>query len=366
MGQEHIWNLIAKKLSGEASEEDLRDLEALLRNNPELHYPTQTIADLWNSQGPNNPKEALDAFDRHINRMQSLGIDFVVKDQDTIARPPKNFRKWIFSGFVMAIAVGGLFLYLKMIRQSPDQLVQKNKSEILTKNGSKTKLLLPDGTQVWLNGGSKISYDKNYGTEVREVSLTGEAFFDVVRNPQKPFLIHTGNIQIKVLGTAFNVKSYPDEENIETTLVRGSIEITFKDRPSEKVILKPNEKLIVANEENLPTPNIKQPVRQMNEPIITISHLNHEKSDSLVMETAWMQNKLLFRDQSFKELALDMERWYGVSIQFDNSQRDTLHFTGSFENETIQQALDALKLTAGKPVPDFQYIIKGNQITITK
>src|SRR6516165_1771660 len=143
MRQEHIWNLIAKKLSGEASEEDLRDLEALLRNNPELHYPTQTIADLWNSQGPNNPKEALDAFDRHINRMQSLGIDFVVKDQDTIARPPKNFRKWIFSGFVMAIAVGGLFLYLKMIRQSPDQLVQKNKSEILTKNGSKTKLLLP-------------------------------------------------------------------------------------------------------------------------------------------------------------------------------------------------------------------------------
>jgi len=366
MGQDHIWNLIAKKLSGEASEEELRELEALLRNNPELHYPTQTIADLWNSNQGHDQEEAGAAFDRHISRMQSLGIDFAVEEQGTRKKRAKISTKWIFSGIIMLMTFAGLFIYLKMIKQSSNQSIQRNSNEILTKNGSKTKLLLPDGTEVWLNGGSKISYNKNYGNELREVSLTGEAFFDVVRNPEKPFLIHTGKIEIKVLGTAFNVKSYPDEKNIETTLIRGSIEITFKDRPSEKVILKPNEKLIVANEETLPTATVKQSIQQINEPIITLRHLNHEKSDSSVVETAWMRNKLLFQDQSFKELALEMERWYGVSIEFDQSKRDTLHFTGSFENETVQQALDALKLTAGKSIPDFQYVIHGNQITITR
>ena len=124
-----------------------------------------------------------------------------------------------------------------------------DKSEISTRYGSRTKLLLPDSTQVWLNSGSKLSYNKTYGNGTREVTLSGEAYFDVVKNPAHPFIIHTVNIDIKVLGTAFNVKSFPGEKNTETSLIRGSIEVTFKNRPSEKIILKPNEKLITANEE---------------------------------------------------------------------------------------------------------------------
>jgi len=368
MGQDHIWNLIAKKLSGEASEQELRELEALLRNSPELHYPIQTIADLWNSNKPPYHEEAQDAFDRHIERMQSLGIDFAAKDQEILKRRTKISTKWIFSGIVMVIAFAGLFIYLKMNKQSSNHSIQKNNSEILTRNGSKTKLLLPDGTQVWLNGGSKISYDKNYGNELREVSLTGEAFFDVIKNPEKPFLIHTGKIEIKVLGTAFNVRSYPDAKTIETSLIRGSVEVTFKDRPNEKVILKPNEKLIVVNEETSTRSETvkKYSAKPLNEPIVAISHLNYLKSDHSIVETAWVQNKLSFQDESFKDLARDMERWYGVTIQFDDSNRDTLHFTGSFENETIQQALDALKLTSGKSVPEFHYVINGNEFMITK
>ena len=368
MGQDHIWNLVAKKLSGEASEEELRELGTLLRNSPELHYPTQTIADLWNSHQAHDREEALAAFDRHLERMQSLGIDFAAREEGTSTKRPKILRKWIFSGVVMAMTFAGLFIFLKIIKQSSNRSIQKNSSEIFANNGSKTKLLLPDGTQVWLNGGSKISYDKNYGNELREVSLTGEAFFDVIKNPEKPFLIHTGKIEIKVLGTAFNVRSYPDAKTIETSLIRGSVEVTFKDRPNEKVILKPNEKLIVVNEETSTRSETvkKYSAKPLNEPIVAISHLNYLKSDHSIVETAWVQNKLSFQDESFKDLARDMERWYGVTIQFDDSNRDTLHFTGSFENETIQQALDALKLTSGKSVPEFHYVINGNEFMITK
>lgn len=119
--------------------------------------------------------------------------------------------------------------------------------------------------------------------------------------------------------------------------------------------------MVVANEDVQVVATKKSSIRQANEPIVAISHLNYARRDSTIIETAWVQNKLFFQDESFKELAAQMQRWYGVNIRFDNSERDTLHFTGSFENETIQQALDALKLTAR-----FNYDIQGNQVDILK
>ena len=121
----------------------------------------------------------------------------------------------------------------------------------LYRQGSRTHLTLPDGTMVWLNAGSRLSYGKNYNTATREVNLTGEAFFDVAHNTQKPFLIHTARIDVQVLGTSFNVKSYPTDRTTEATLIRGSIEVSIKDRPSEKIILRPDEKLVVANDDEL-------------------------------------------------------------------------------------------------------------------
>jgi len=366
MEQEQIWNLVAKKLSGEASEDELRELETLLRGNPELHYPMQTINDLWHSNQPHNrnKEEAHRAFDRHLERMQAFDINFADKNEPVfIDTPRKSKTKIILLCAVAAISVTVLFISFRILKssdQSPS-LQKNNNSEISTRYGSKTNLVLPDGTKVWLNAGSKLNYDKNYGSSLREVGLIGEAYFDVVKNAEKPFIIHTGKIEIKVLGTAFNVKSYPGEKTIETSLIRGSIEITFKDRPSEKVILKPNEKLVVANEEVPVIITKKRYFKQANEPIVAISHLNYARRDSTIIETAWVQNKLFFQDESFRDLAAQMQRWYGVNIRFDNSEKDTLHFTGSFENETIQQALDALRLTAR-----FNYTIHENEVNILK
>jgi len=364
MAVEHIWNLVAKKLSCEASEDEMRELETLLRNNPELHYPIQTISDLWHSHNAENSanEEANRAFDKHLERMQMLDAPPVAEvEADEVNNTPKRNKKWLVFGLAGLGFLLGIFLGVRKYNNASELSAQKINSEVSTRYGSKTNLVLPDGTKVWLNAGSKLNYDKNYGNAIREVSLTGEAYFDVVKNPEKPFIIHASKIDIKVLGTAFNVKSYPGEKTIETSLIRGSIEITFKDRPSEKVILKPNEKLVVANDELPVAVAKKQSVRQSNEPIVAISHLSYARRDSTIIETAWVQNKLFFQDESFRDLAAQMQRWYGVNIRFDESQRDTLHFTGSFENESIQQALDALQLTAR-----FNYDIKGNEITISK
>ena len=177
---------------------------------------------------------------------------------------------------------------------------------------------------------------------------------------QRPFIIHTERIDVRVLGTRFNVRSYPSDRTTETTLIRGSIEVSIKDRPSEKIILKPNEKLVVANDDS--TLHRNNPARNTagaNESLVSIRQPTYEHNTGAIVETSWVDNKLVFQDKEFNALAKELERWYGVSIRFDNPRQEQLRFTGNFQNETIQQALDALKLSG-----NFNYAIHQNQITI--
>src|SRR5439155_8152 len=113
-----------------------------------------------------------------------------------------------------------------------------------------TYMVLPDGTQVWLNAESRITYSNTFNKSLREVNLEGEAYFDVTHDAAHPFIVHTSSIAIKVLGTAFTVKSYASDKTIEATLLRGSIEVVKNNDPSApKVILRPHEKLVFNKEE---------------------------------------------------------------------------------------------------------------------
>ncbi len=117
---------------------------------------------------------------------------------------------------------------------------------------------------------------------------------------RKPFIIHTTKIDIKVLGTRFDVKSYPSDKTTEATLIRGSIEVSFKDRPTEKIILKPNEKIVVANTSTETVAATAKPVsKPTDEPIVSLRGLTHEEKTGAILETAWVDNKLIFRDESF-------------------------------------------------------------------
>jgi transmembrane sensor len=367
MDNDRIWNLIAKKLAGEASAGDLKELESALRFDPELHYSLEALHDMWKKQSKEDASQPEIAFQKHMDRMHSRGIDMGTAQPDSYANEfpdsPSRFEKWkifaiVASGFLLLI-LGFHFLNV----QNPVVPGQKPVWEVVTRNGSKTNLLLPDGSTVWLNAGSRLTYDSLYGTNLREVSLSGEAYFEVARNPKKPFIIHTGKINIRVLGTVFNVKSYPEENTIETSLIKGSIEVSFPSRPSKKIILKPNQKLIINKTETNAITNT-YPGLPASEPLISIEHLNRIGSDSTITETGWMENRLYFNDMSFHNLLHSMERKYGVSFQLTDTALDTIHFTGSFQNETVSQALDALRLTAEQSTADFTYEIKGNQVLI--
>jgi ferric-dicitrate binding protein FerR (iron transport regulator) len=386
MGQEdkdYTWGLVARKLAGEASPDELVQLERLLRSNPGLHYPLQTIADLWNHSSPGEQKKAEQAFSRHLDRMQQLHVDY--QDNKSPSEPPipepqlsespadaeqaepsvkprRLSRRYSIAAAVLLLtAVTGIILYRPQMERPAIATTETpaGVSEVATHNGSRTNLFLPDGTRIWLNAGSRVTYDKNFGASTREINLTGEAFFDVAHNPGKPFIIHAARVDIKVLGTRFNVRSYPSDRTTETTLIRGSIEVAVKDRPSEKIILKPNEKLIVANDDSTLQRSAGAIHHAPPSELMTIRRPTYESITGTVVETAWVDDKFIFQDESFGTLAKEMERWYGVSIKFTSPEQEQLRFTGNFQKESIKQALDALQLTAS-----FTYTIDENQIII--
>ena len=369
---DHVWSLMAKKLSGEATAGELVALDMILRENPHANYSKEIMHDLWNSKPRFDKQYAENKYKELVLQIKNMGIDEGSFTQDGpllyndgAVVKTSNKKKWIVSAlsFTVIAAVAIIFLFKNegSVKNEPPEALVKN--EVSTKNGSKSSLILPDGTKVLLNAGSKLNYDKTFGAVNREVKLTGEAFFEVTRNEKKPFIVHTASMDIKVLGTAFNVKCYPGEKNTEASLVHGSIEVTLKDR-EEKIFLKPNEKLIVSNEELQPekinAAHNKDAAIQVK-PMIALSHLTVLPADNTILETAWIENRLVFNDEAFGEVAAKMERWYGVTIIFNDNILKVKHFTGIFEKETVAEAFAALEISL-----HFNFKIKNETITITK
>jgi ferric-dicitrate binding protein FerR (iron transport regulator) len=378
MSAERIWELMGRKLSSQASAEELQELDHLLRTHADLHFSVQTINDLWQQDYTTPTNDQLEAaYDQHLQRMEQKGITFNKELPEPAADPnwlieseskPKRrfLQTWALAAAAILI-IGAWWLFLFMPKNigsiGSDQLASNSTvSEIATEYGSRTTQKLPDGSRVWLNAGSKLTFSKEFGESTREVTLTGEAFFDVVKNPEKPFVIHTSTIDVKVLGTQFNVKSYPTDKTTETSLIKGSVEVVVRNHPNEKYVLKPNEKLVVPNQELkiVGTNDITGPGRILTKDNIpAIRNLTYQKGDTSDVESAWIRNKLSIKDMPFSEMAKIMERWYDVSFVFRNKKLEEVFITGSFDNETLAQALEALQFSFA-----FNYEINDKTVTV--
>jgi transmembrane sensor len=353
--EDRFIQLLSRKMAGEASIQELVELDKLGQQNP-----------LWNNlinRLSVNPVEITEAdtdnadaaFAAHALKMHLANLDSEMPEIPLpVAEINKTkrifFRPLLRIAAILIVAVGGFYIFQTFNRGA----VSSATNEIVTKKGSSSKIKLPDGTQVWLNSDSKLSYAENFTGNLREVKLTGEAFFDVTHDSARPFIIHTDKINIKVLGTAFNVKSYPQDETEETTLIRGKIEVTFNGRPSEKLILKPKDKLIVRNNQ-AELLNTNSAIPKME-----LKSLSMVK-DSIVAETAWLNNTLTFANQDLQAIAHMLERRFDVRIDFKDDEVKQFPYTGTYETESLEKILEFLQLS--KP---FHFIIKDKIVTITK
>lgn len=376
MNRDRIWTLLSRKLSGEATGAELDELTLLLSQNPETELPVQLVEEYWDTPAEADPEFLEATYLLHLQRLKSMGHDVEIEHADDINPGLLNVEEpgfWkrrttaVWGSGVLAVLVLAFLFFSPKTSQPVNLTAKAADNEVSTKNGSRSKITLPDGTQVWLNSDSKLLYDdSHFGETAREVTLSGEAYFDVVKNSLHPFIIHTAKINIKVLGTAFNVKAYPEDRQTETSLIRGRIEVTINNRPNDKIILSPNEKLVVENNEVISRKTKAIPLDGRSEhmadtvpPQVSVSKLVYYPADNSITETGWVYNRLIFRDESFEEVALKMERWYNTEIEIKGEELKNLRITGAFENENVNQALDALKLSF-----PFKYKQEGNKIII--
>lgn len=373
MTNDRIWILLARSLAGEASLTELEELNKLTTQFPQQKKTVEAVAGWW-SLNPGADTDFLDAtYLAHLERMKQKG--FYLNDEPVIMptdieeltikeAPAKGkllLRRLLVAGLCITSLVA-TWLFLKPLQNLPKADNTIKVAEVSTRNGTRSKILLPDGTNVWLNSGSKISYSKELDTSlVREVYLTGEAFFDVARSAKRPFIIHTANMNIRVLGTRFNVKAYDEDKTTETSLMKGSIEVYLKNNPARKYLLTPNQKLILQNE--LPAKAAKSlstvASSEAPAPSIEIRPLTYLKGTETYIESSWTKNILSFEDESFKEVAKKMERWFDVKFEFKNKNWELQFLNGSFEKESLEQAMTALKFSTG-----FGYTIEGKKIII--
>ncbi len=352
------WGLISKKLQNELSPDDERKLE-FWRNSTALNetifreiMDDERIQDALKSGKWNDISGDWQAI---LNRIEPSVKKF------TIARYKFRIAMAAAAAILILCSVAIAFFFTRYSELKKQQA--GSFTYIFSPRGQRTRVVLPDSTKVWLNSESSLRYASNYNAEKREVTMVGEAFFQVHHDPARPFLVFTEAIKIKVYGTSFNIKAFPEENRIETTLIEGKLSITPVKKgkgQDQEIFLKPNEKCIYLRE-NAGAAIKKEDITakgavQENKPeyVADLSKVQIKTNINTEEEMQWKEGKLIFRNETFDQLALKMERWYDIKIHFVDGKIRDYKFTGEFDKETINQAMEALKLSSQK---SYQYEI---------
>lgn len=266
-------------------------------------------------------------------------------------------KRWYLAAAVFAglIVAGALYFFQEQNRV--------NWSIVQAKPGTRSNVVLPDGTTVTLNAGSELTYPTDFMKGNREVKLSGEGYFQVAKNAGRPFIIHTAMVDVKVLGTEFNLRAYPNESKTETALISGLVEVTIHRQKDPKILLKPGEKVEVDNQLAIVTGALQKahPAASANarKPDIRVSPLVTDPVDHQVQETAWLEYKLVFRNETFERLSAQIERAYNVKIVFQDEQIKNASFSGKVKDESVTELLNILQATK-----HFNYKTVSGQIII--
>ncbi|MCG2616120.1 FecR domain-containing protein [Terrimonas sp. NA20] len=362
MMNDRLTELLSRNLAGEATDAEVQELQQWLQLHPGDQYFAEILHTYWQHHRAVQPLQD-HTPDQHFAHILEMATG---QPEQEFARPGilrRMFR--IAAAAAIVAAIAGTVWALIPRKQHDVIAAQPKVNEVVAGRGIRSKMVLPDGTQVWLNSDSKLQYSAGFSDSTREVELEGEAFFDVVKDPAHPFIVHTSAIDIKVLGTAFNVKSYSQDKTIETTLIHGLIEVTNKTKPElPKIILKPKEKLVFnkfAGAESAGADRADLTVRTGTAAAaIAITALPAHIADTSLVETSWVYNRLIFEGDTFQDVAVKMERWFNTRIHFRNEKVSKYRLSGSFDKESVEEALQALQYIA-----PFQYKINNNEVEIT-
>ena len=362
----------------ESKESNINDklLEYL---NGELSADEQTKVKSWIEETPENTQEfsSLKSIWEAVSVVNDVKIDVNKRWANTSKKINNtnrsgSIRVWISrvaAIFIIAFLLGGVSIYFLL---NPHTARDKEISKIstITPLGSKSKVILSDNTEVWLNAGSTLVYPENFAVgKERVVELSGEAFFKVAKKTDQPFLVNALGYTIKALGTSFNVKAYKDEKFVEATLVEGLVSIN-KEGSSEKVMLKPKQVAsmdrtissisiseVTVNEQKKKKNKIKKNLSPEN----TSKSIKIKSNVNTELYTSWKDNRWIIRNEELSTLATKLERKFGVTILFKDEIVKEIRFTGSLEDESLEQVLKVISYAA--PV---DFVVQGKKVYLHK
>lgn len=342
--------LILKCIEGNASESEMQQLWAWVELNNENKKYYEHLRDIWISASVNKPME-----DQQLeNRWQDFKSknNFVAEKQEESSEPKTLLLRFIRVAaiaiviFALGAVMGKFYLNDRVPVQSREFYI------VEAPRGAKSFVTLADGTKVWLNAGSRISYQRNYNQENRNIFLEGEAYFEVAKNKEIPFYVYSSGIVVKAIGTAFNVKAYPEEGIVETTLVEGSVSIesTGKTGIKEKILMQPNQKASFYKVSKEVVVEDKSVKIQDNEiaPIsikAKIERVELKKEVDTELYTSWKDKRWVFEKQRFEDFAVILERIYDIKVIYKDDELKNYRLSGSLQEENLEQVLQAIQFT---------------------
>ncbi|KAF0095507.1 MAG: anti-FecI sigma factor FecR [Puniceicoccaceae bacterium 5H] len=311
--------LVAKRFSGEASSEEISQLNALL-SIPENRAQYEWLQERWRQMDALPPEGH---FDSHA------GLEKLRNRTDTSATHRRKLVPFILVPWrrvaqLAAVAVLGIGSYFIYTRAQPSSATDTAWREVHLQKGYRA-LSLADGTRVTLNAGSTLSYPQQFESGVRRVELDGEAFFEVVSDAAHPFIVQTDDLDVVVTGTVFNVRNYDDEGRAEVSLLEGKVEVkSHAEGAAVSTYLKPEQQL------------------KLEKTAGQASIGSFESTEIL----AWKDGDFVFRNTPLSQVARELSRFYGIDVSVDDPDLARRRITGKFGQDDIWVILEALTYSA--------------------
>jgi transmembrane sensor len=320
------YSIINKYLSGEASEAEVQEVFQWIDSDSENRIEFIQYKKLWALTSKTTGDQ-----DENWNTLSSK-----------LAIPRKHLNTvnyWmVAAGFLLVFGLGMMMQYI-LPQKSQQQFSYQAETRIEVPLGQMSNVVLPDGTTVLLNSGTKLVYSGKFNSGERIVSLEGEAFFDVTNDQAHPFVIKTNLLDFKVYGTSFNIQAYPEDKVINTTLVEGSLGIIGKSG-GEITRLVPGENATYSEDDRK----------------LLVGNVNLE------MYTSWKDGLVTFRNEKLKDIARKIERWYNVEIVIKNARLGEELYMGTIlKNKPVDQILEVFSLTSSLK---YKIVPRANEPTL--
>lgn len=274
------------------------------------------------------------------------GMERAIFLKEALEAPPRRSRRALYTGIAatLLVLIGAALLWQLTLRPSSPALPVLA-APIQSGSEPRKTIVLADGSVLTMRNNSTVTLAEGFSKTNRMLTLSGEAFFDVQADPAHPFIVHTRDVSIEVLGTVFNVSAYPENPYTETALFRGKVAVTPKSDPALKTILSPSQKLVT----------------QQSGKTKEVRSLAADPADHKAKEISWVRNRLKIQDESLEKIAKRLEDWYGIPIIITDESVKQYSYSGTFESETVIKALEALQLSY-----PFSFHADQNKIVISK